>query len=277
MRCISHISIPAPRWCNLPSDTIPENHPFHGGQSLPQLLKLDDSSRCSCDNGGPYGDEDIKELPFIIFASTSAIKCTVQTVYCRACPYTKARIGPDLGNYSIFNYNNQWGFSHELLNSFTNRLVCQSETTFVGFHQTMVNAYIEEQSPVGFCEAKIFEQAWFAFVRIQELATPMQCSVCGPNPDVVIADGVAVSFPRSRIKDLRPPTIPTVDKAHILFPKTPIKCTSFPGPARLQSQVYKALCESEKLKRMEQLQAVICDFQSVPNPPYSCNDIKVGR
>ena len=263
MRCVSHLSIPPPTWCSLPNNVSCHYLPFHNGENLLLLLQLNAVSRCACGNDGPYNNGDIMGQPFTIYGSTLAIQRTIQTVYCRACPHSKGKIGPDLQEYSVFNYNNQWGFTYELLNGFTNRLTSQGETTFTAFHQGIVNAYLEEQSEFEFCEIKIFEHAWFGFVRLQELATNMQCSLCGPNPEVVIADGVAVSFPRHRVMGLHPPTIPSPDVAHIKFNKMTTKCSSFPGPVSLQSQIHKALCESDRGKCMELLTISIENFQSV--------------
>jgi CxC4 like cysteine cluster associated with KDZ transposases len=80
------------------------------------------------------------------------------------CTQTSKRIGPDLGEYSVFNYNNEWGFTHELINGFSCRMTSQSEVTFVGFHRSIVNAYVDNQSPIKFCTLMIFERAWLGFI-----------------------------------------------------------------------------------------------------------------
>jgi CxC4 like cysteine cluster associated with KDZ transposases len=264
MRCVSHISISPPLWCSLSSDVQRSKTPFDCGTHIPKLIELDDSSRCSCGNDERHKDYGIQEDPFIIYASTSAIQRTIQTVYCHACRHSRGRIGPDLGNFSVFNYNNRWGFSHELLNTFTSALTSGSEITFVSFHQIIVDSYLDAQSPIEFCDTKIFEYAWFGFVRLQELATSMRCSVCGPHPEVIIADGVAVSFPRHRVKELHPPTVSATHASHIKFDKKRSKCCSpFPGNKACRTQVEKALSESDKAKRIAQLKAVMDNFQNV--------------
>ena len=50
---------------------------------------------------------------------------------------------------------------------------------------------------------------------------------------------------------------------HIKFNKMTTKCSSFPGPVSLRSQIDKALCESDRGKRMELLSISIENFQSV--------------
>jgi hypothetical protein len=265
MRCVSHLSVPPPLWCSLSSDIQCSRIPLDGGIHIPKLIELDDSSRCSCGNDECHKDYDIREDPFIIYTSTSAIQRIIQTVYCHACTHSRGRIGPDLRNFSVFNYNNRWGFSHELLNSFTSALTSGSEITFVSFHQIMVDSYLDAQSSIEFCETKIFEYAWFGFVRLQELATSMCCSICGPHPEVIIADGVAVSFPRHHIKELHPPTIPAIYASHIKFDKKRSKCCSaFSGNKGCRIQIEKALAESDRTKRIPQLKVAIDNFHNVP-------------
>ena len=72
----------------------------------------------------------------------------------------------------------------------------------------------------------------------------MQCSICGPNLAVIIADGIAVSFPSYRVESLELPTISNKDTVWVLLRKTTTKLTSFPGPTNLHKLVYKALNES---------------------------------
>lgn len=93
----------------------------------------------------------------------------------------------------------------------------------------------------------------------------MQCSIYGPNPSAIITDGVAVSFSKKRLHDLRPPILPVIDKVHLEFPKTAPKYgySSFPGPATLCKQIYKALRESDRTSRMAQLRATLEAFPNV--------------
>lgn len=270
-RAVSHLPIQAPVWCRLPGDREdPTTIRFQSGQNLPQLFMLNGTSRCSCGYIGTYDEDAIREDEFTVYASSRAFSTKIQTVYCEMCLNTKGKIGPDLGNYSVFNYNNQWGFSHELLNEYTNRLVTHGEITFTAFHKSIINAYDEYGSQIDFCDVRIFENAWFAFVRLQELDTNMQCSICGPNPSTIIADGVAVSFSKKRLHDLRPPTLPAIDKVHLKFPKTAPKYgySSFPGPATLRKQIYKALRESDRNSRMAQLRTMT--LEAFPNVLLLC-------
>ncbi len=220
---------------------------------------LDDSAQCSCGYVGTYDHDNILEDAFIVHTSTSALECKIQTVYCQACINTRGRIGSDLGNYGILNWNNRVGFAHELLNNYTSQLT-SSETPFFAFHQTIINAYVEDDSPVSFCRLQTFQDAWFAFIRLQEIGSTMQCPICGPNPAVIIADGVAVSFPSHRVESLEPPIISSKDKAWVRLKRTTMKLTSFPGPANLRKSVYKALNQSVREERIQKLNEEFAKF-----------------
>jgi len=109
-----------------------------GGCNLPALLLLDDSVYCSCEYVGTYVHDNIVEDAFIVYTSTSALECKIQTVYCYAGINTWGRIQSDLGNYGILNWNNPVGFVHELLNNYTSQFT-SSEMPFFTFHQTILN------------------------------------------------------------------------------------------------------------------------------------------
>jgi len=88
----------------------------------------------------------------------------------------------------------------------------------------------------------------------------MQCPICGPNPAVIIADGVAVSFPSHRVESLEPPIISSKDKAWVRLKRTTMKLTSFPGPANLRKSVYKALNQSIREERIQKLNEEFAKF-----------------
>jgi hypothetical protein len=163
---------------------------------------------------------------FVVYTPTTALTYSVETVYCHACTNTHGRIGPDLGRYGIFNWNNKMGFSHLLLNSFTSAIT-HGETPFNAFYLHIKDQYLDTQSPVEFCDGEIFEYAWFAFIHLQEIQSSMVCSRCGPNPKVVIADGISVSFPsHHRTEGLRPPTVPDKDHAWVRLRKSATRNTT---------------------------------------------------
>lgn len=251
-RCISHLPIPPPMWAQLPSDTVINKCL----EELPDvfLFPFDGTARCSCGNR----DYNAEQYPvstgrYIVYGSTTAMELAIQTVYCPACSNTHGRIGPDLGNYGILNWNNKMGFTHQLLNHYTS-LLTHSETPFNAYYHTVEDEYLNNQSPVGFCDDDTFEHVWFAFVRLQQIQSSMRCSQCGENPKVVIADGVSISFPsHHRTKTLRPPTVHDKNYAWVRFRKTATKLTSFSGPKSLRHSIYNALNMSNCVERLIKL------------------------
>ena len=269
-RCISHLPIQPPAWCRLPSDKITNGISF--SQQLPTVFQLDNSSRCSCEYNGNY-DENLKTVdPLVVYTSTIAVQHLVETVYCDACSNTHGKIGPDLGKYGILNWNNKVAFSHQLLNSYISQFT-HSETPFNAFHLSIQDEYLNAPSPVEFCDDEIFEYAWFAFIRLQEIESSMQCSRCGPNPKVVIADGISVSFPsHHRTESLRPPTEPNKEHAWVRLRKSATKSTSFIGPAKSRASIYQALDTSDYMIRLTKLNVEIENLRqkSVLSHPTLC-------
>jgi len=249
-RCVSHLPIDPPLWCQLPTDTVAINRP---PRNLPDVFLLDGSSRCSCGNNDYEAGGPPTTNRYVVFTSSTALQLTVETIYCYACSNTHGRIGPDLSNYGILNWNNKVGFSHQLLNQYTSHLT-HSETPFNAFYLTITDEYLSSQSPVPFCDDEIFEYAWFAFVRLQRIQSDMRCSICGPHPKVVIADGISVSFPsHHRTDTLRPPTMSDKNHAWVRLRKTATRSTSFIGPKQSRAKIYDALNVQDHDKRMEKL------------------------
>jgi CxC4 like cysteine cluster associated with KDZ transposases len=217
-RSVSYKPISPPEWCRLPSDRddIPRIS-FQAGRNLPkeQRFILDSSSRCSC--GATASSIDVHDSLLTIYTSLTAIVMTVETSYCPSCRNTKGRAGPDLGEYGVFNWNNRIAFSHELMNSYTSQFTT-SETPMYAFHQTVMNAYLNERSPTQMCSLRTFLLAYFAFARLQLIESKMECLQCGLSPKVVIADGISVSFPKHRVENLQPPTLSDKSKAHVKLP-----------------------------------------------------------
>ena len=68
-------------------------------------------------------------------------------------------------------------------------------------------AYRENGCDRDFVGDDAFRTAWFSFSRIQLLGDSFQCALCGPNPEVVIFDGVTAGFhAKHRTSTLTPPT-----------------------------------------------------------------------
>jgi hypothetical protein len=237
IRSISYLPIGPPAWLQIDGDEL-QGKPFRGGQDLPDVFYLENAKRCSCGSHDLGGDPIIHDL--IVFSATTAIQKRIETSYCFACRYTKGRVGPDLGKYGLFNWNNKYAFSHELMNSYTAQFT-SSITPFFAFHQTIVNNYLCEESPEPFVSLGVFCSAWFGFIRLQQLQTNMQCSRCGPNPPIVIADGVSISFPKHKVSGLRPPTWRDSSVALVRTRKQHTRQTCYLGPIRARHQFQKAL------------------------------------
>lgn len=256
-RCVSHRPIPPPMWAQLPSDTVINEHL----EKLPEMIfpfLFDGTARCSCGNFDYAAEKSsITKQEYIVYGSTTAIERIVETVYCSACCNTHGKIGPDLGNYGILNWNNKIGFTHQLLNQYTSHLV-HSETPFNAYYQTVMDEYLNNESPVNFCNHQTFEHAWFAFIRLQQIQSSMRCSQCGDNPEVVIADGVSISFANhQRTETLRPPTVHDKTHAWVRLKKTATKLTGFSGPKHLRRSIYEALNTSDGQERLTKLKSEI--------------------
>jgi hypothetical protein len=256
---VSFRQIPPPAWIRLPQDRSKEK-PFRSGVHIPDLLCLNEDSRCSCGSRQRNGLRDTQEI--CIFTSSTAVTKRIETEYCIACRFTKGRIGPDLSEYGVFNWNNRVAFSHELMNNYTSQFTTSS-TPFFAFHQTIVHSYESEESPIPFISLQLFLSAYFAFRRLQDLETKMQCSICGPNPAIVIADGVSISFPRHKVTHLRPPTYTDQDKACTKIMGAGRQHTAFLAPAKVRSAFQKAFemtdidKSKDELKRLMELHQVI--------------------
>jgi hypothetical protein len=93
----------------------------------------------------------------------------------------------------IFNWNNLYGFTHELLNEYTS-LFTSTVVPFSAFVTSRRRAYINLVSPLPFCGTETFTRVWFAFTELQALDSGMQCVSCGKHTDIVIADGVSIAY-----------------------------------------------------------------------------------
>jgi hypothetical protein len=258
VRSVSHLPIPPPEWCRLPRDKDLPSIPFQGGRNLPTKFDLDSNSWCSC--GETTISDDVTVSNLIIYTSFMILNADIQTSYCISCSNTKGRIGPDLGVHGLFNWNNKIAFSHELMNSYTSQFTT-SETPLYGFYQTVVHTYKNEGYATGaFCSERTFNSAWFAFASLQHIASNMQCSQCGPNPEVVIADGVSVSFPKHRVETLQPPTMSDKTGALVRLPRKAIKATCFVGPYKLRTAIRKAL-DDEDLNAGKQKLIIILEAE----------------
>ena len=108
---VSYLPIGPPAWLQINGDQL-KGRPFRGGINLPEVFYLGEASRCSCGSRAPGIGPTILEV--IIFTSTTAIRKSIETAYCLLCRYAKGRVGPDLGEFGIFNWNNCYAFSRRI-------------------------------------------------------------------------------------------------------------------------------------------------------------------
>lgn len=205
---VSHRPVPVPRWCRVPSDTL-EYDPIPNPDVPPGLIELDDTARCSCGKFMPAhsNDTDISVQKFTVFGLRKATDILIQVVRCAHCKHWRRNYGSDCGALGIFNWNNVYGFTHELLNQYTN-VFTSAENPLSSFVTTVRRVYEASYSPVDFCSTETFTKVWFSFTNLQALDSGMDCSVCGKFPEIVVADGVSIGYSSSKYKrGLRPPSM----------------------------------------------------------------------
>jgi len=199
---ISYLPIPPPRWCHLTTDVL--GYPSPPSRISP-LLPLDSHSRCCCGNVKPESI-DTTTQPFVVFGARTAMSCEIEVAACTACHHRLRKYGPDCGSVGIFNWNNLYGFTHELLNEYTS-LFTSTTVPFSAFVTTRHRAYSDSLSPLPFCSTETFTRVWFAFTELQVLDSGMQCISCGKHPEIVIADGVSIAYSSSKfVQGLLPPS-----------------------------------------------------------------------
>jgi hypothetical protein len=153
------------------------------------------------------------------------------------CNHRLRQIGPDCLDHRVFNWNNRYGFTHQFLNNYSNMFVA-SATPFVAYVTATRRTYEESVSPVDLCSLKTFTRAWFAFTDVQALDSGMACPLCGPTPDIVIPDGVSISYSSSKFAaGLRPPTV--VDDT------SPVNSSASLGTAGSRSAMFNAALRKE--------------------------------
>ena len=207
-QAVSFLPIPPPRWCRLPSDMLDYPSPPRY-DSLPSDLPLDSLSQCSCGSLKPLEITTGTRRKYTIFGLRATVTSTIEVANCSSCSHPRRQYGPDCGTVGIFNWNNAFGFTHELLNEYTSLFTC-TQTPFSAFVTSRHRAYIESASPVAFCSTETFTRVWFAFTRLQALESRKECPICGKYPELVVADGVSIGYSSSKFANgLLPPSVVT--------------------------------------------------------------------
>ncbi|KAE8185006.1 hypothetical protein CF336_g7582 [Tilletia laevis] len=206
VRSCSHLPVPPPPFCRLPSDIAPRTPT--PATSLPSLLPLGAHARCDC-GAWSRPEERTRLRDCAIYFSTGCVARQIET---QTCTCRKSRdkrsIGPDLSEYGFFNWNNAVIVSHELLNAFSSQMFA-SPTPFTAFCSTTQHAY-EQHAPgtrQKFLARSTFVKLYFAYIQLQSLDVAFSCGKCGPSPSIIIADGVVLAYSSNLTHTrLRPPT-----------------------------------------------------------------------
>jgi CxC4 like cysteine cluster associated with KDZ transposases len=212
---VSHLPVPPPDWCRIAEDKGEGEKSWNGGKHVlerKEPFRLGDTARCSCGNVDRC-DQPISVQDIYIYTRHGVLVEKIEVSYCIRCPKKRGFLGPDLSDFSIFNWDNTIAFSHEILNEYTNQYTL-SETPFRAYCESLARFYRTGGSVRSFLDPRTFQNAWFSFISLQKLSTvrPFSCIACGESPDLVIADGVSLSFRADRIKpELNPPTHTTVN------------------------------------------------------------------
>lgn len=201
---VSYHTIMPPSWCSLPSDRELYRRPRP--MEVPEIIELKDDSRCAC---GTIYDPALPKFraPCLIYGLSRTMMTEIELQHCRTCsPRRRQSIGPDARELGLFNWNNHLLFTHDLLDEYT-CAYCTSETPFAAWVLVTSSRYNTYQSTHAFVSVGLFRSAWFTFVQLQDFGDDMVCTICGPDPETVIWDGVTVAFSKKKLlPSLQPPT-----------------------------------------------------------------------
>ncbi|EJD44711.1 hypothetical protein AURDEDRAFT_20794, partial [Auricularia subglabra TFB-10046 SS5] len=181
----------------------------------------------------------------VIYGSLTAWQTTIEIQRCTSCrPESRQYAGPDCQEWGLFNFNNARLYTHELLNGFTNAMTA-TETPFNSYRTIVVRNYAEEGSTVAFVKTPLGHDprtAWFSFSRIQALGDSFVCDKCGPDPNIIIFDGVTAGFNAKHItQTLRPPTLLDATspvRTNVVVPASPL---TFVPNEKLRSRAQQAV------------------------------------
>ncbi|EJD40801.1 hypothetical protein AURDEDRAFT_17950, partial [Auricularia subglabra TFB-10046 SS5] len=215
-----------PPWARTSTDDDEGVGKYQYSRPFPDVLPIGTDARCRCGTTAA-NDVAIEEMDCVIYDHGEAHHARIQVRRCPSCP-RKSRMmaGPDLSSLGLFNFNNHTILSHALLNKY-DTLLSGGETTYHGFCQSMSREYKSYDSEVIFLGPDRFRTCWFAFMNVQPCRDDFKCEICGPEPEVVVVDGVTVSIQkRKRTTKLRPPTYTTKSSPvheHIKRAKQPLQ------------------------------------------------------
>ncbi|KAJ2911557.1 hypothetical protein MD484_g8855, partial [Candolleomyces efflorescens] len=205
---VSHLPILPPISAVLRSDPALYARPLPFRNEPAAALKLDARSSCPCPSGRTYYRPDMPSIlrPCRVFTLYAAYDGEIELQACPNCPAARRRfIGPDLREHGLFNFNNRFIVSHELLDEYTMSYVT-SETPFVAWCSVVAHRYLVSGSQ--FMSTGYFTSIWFGYAALLALDDDMRCLRCGPSPETTIWDGITLAFGKKHLAGtLVPPTV----------------------------------------------------------------------
>ncbi|TYJ51246.1 hypothetical protein B9479_008195, partial [Cryptococcus floricola] len=274
---ISHLPRAPPASLNFDDgeDLPPSFPPFP--RECPPLLLFDEASRCRCGyllSNNPHLRRQASEKAYIIYHSTGSEHVRIQIT---KCPQSTCRrhIGPDLSSKGLVNFNNNFGFSRSLFDSYIS-MATLSETAIHAFYTHIVENYINMQSPSDFISISTFTRALFAFLKLIKWGQRMECTKCGEHPEVVIMDGTVMHFSSHYLTgNLRPATLPTiesVDRCDVVYTPLSTLHKDMLGKSHahfvdLRKQVHE-WCRLTNLKALRVPPQSLLDLQHSPVPNH---------
>ncbi|KDR73877.1 hypothetical protein GALMADRAFT_45477, partial [Galerina marginata CBS 339.88] len=235
---VSYHALPPPIWARLPSDPPPP--PIHPPSSAPAMIPLNpDSASCFCKPDrvryNPF--LPVEARPCIIYGLGGAWESTIEVQRCHAC---KRYVGPDCREIGIFNWNNHILATHQLLEDYLNAFTA-SETPISAWVNVVSRRY-KSAGTRPFLTHTPFTSVWFSYARLLQLHGDMKCSLCGPCPEVLIFDGVSLSFNQKNVlSSLKPPTTIHQIESVIREKTVRVRNTQFITDSALRKNIRKIL------------------------------------
>lgn len=195
--------------------------------SVPTRLDLSlSSARCRCGHTitslkSSLPDHEWKALraterEAVVFGPSWAVRTKIELIRCDKHGNGLSFIGSDLSELgrelshclrclclaelapSVFNWNNNIIFTHELFDSFLSLLLA-SGTPFNAFHATVERQYEYHAVDVPFPSVDTFRRAALRYIDLLNTESTMACPDCGGEPRHVIVDGYCgLSFQAGR-------------------------------------------------------------------------------
>ncbi|KAF9471709.1 hypothetical protein BDN70DRAFT_779241, partial [Pholiota conissans] len=203
---VSYELLPPPKWARIRTDPAFYEPPFFDIHNAAAIIRLDETASCCCTSPrtmyNPF--QPILTRDCMIYGLDGAVKAMIEVQNCPNCSHRL--IGPDCRSIGLFNWNNRTLLTHDLLDDYTSQYTT-SETPFIAWTTVISRRYEARSLDFSFISDRLFRAIWFSYIQLVQLDNDMCCTVCGPNPEAVIFDGVTLAFNRKHLLTmLTPPT-----------------------------------------------------------------------